>query len=145
MRTLVTILVMAVVLFPLAVPLFAQVDTAWVRRYNGPGDFADYGRAITVDNDCNVYVTGSSAQSGSYPNNYDCATIKYDSDGDTVWIRRYNGLDNCDDGAGAIAIDSSGNVLVTGWCDREGYPPTETPPGLRRTTGRETATTRHGP
>jgi hypothetical protein len=90
-------------------------DTAWVRRYNGPGNFYDEASAIAVDGSGNVYVTGGSAQNTSYPFINDYATIKYDSDGDTAWVRRYNGPGNADDKAYAIAVDGSGNVYVTGW------------------------------
>ena len=87
-------------------------DTAWVRRYNGPGSYYDYADAMVIDGSGNAYVTGQSPGSGT---GADYATIKYRSDGDTAWVRRYNGPGNSTDAASAIAIDGSGNVYVTGW------------------------------
>ena len=92
--------------------LLAQVNTAWVRRYNGPGNYDDYCVAIAVDGTGNVYVTGQSAGSGTVTKDY--ATIKYNSAGDTLWVRRYNGPGNGADWANAIAVDGAGNVYVTG-------------------------------
>ncbi|MBI4722943.1 MAG: SBBP repeat-containing protein [Candidatus Stahlbacteria bacterium] len=90
-------------------------DTMWVRRYNGPGNDEDKARKIVVDFSGNVYVTGWSVGAGTYS---DYATIKYNSDGDTLWIRRYNGPDpDGNDAAQAIAVDGSGNVYVTGYSD----------------------------
>jgi hypothetical protein len=86
-------------------------DTAWVRRYNGPGNYFDYAEAIALDDFGNVYVTGGSYGSGT---SWDYATIKYYSNGDTAWIRRYNSPADGEDYAQAIAIDSLGNVCVTG-------------------------------
>ena len=88
-------------------------DTAWVRRYNGPANRDDYAHALAVDASGNVYVTGSSYISDSI--NSDYFTIKYNSNGDTVWTRRYNGSDNYLDEAYAIAVDNQGNVYVTGY------------------------------
>ena len=105
-------LLLLVVLLFVSVPAFAQsVDTAWVRRYSGPGNFEDMARAIAVDGSGNVYVTGWSTGSVTH---FDYATIKYYPNGDTAWVRRYNGPANDYDLASAIAVDSSGNVYVTG-------------------------------
>src|SRR3990170_3319664 len=90
-------------------------DTAWARRYNGPGDFSDEALAIAVDDSGKVYVTGYSSQFSSYPFNVDYATLRYNSDGTTAWERRYNWTADNDDQALAIAVDGSGNVYVTGY------------------------------
>jgi alpha-tubulin suppressor-like RCC1 family protein len=85
----------------------------WVRRYNGstdPGNF-DSPHAIAVDKNGNVYVTGESQ--GTFYS--DWATVKYDTNGNEMWVMRYdNGLD---DRAFAIALDKKGNVYVTGESD----------------------------
>jgi len=88
-------------------------DTVWVRRYNGPGNFEDRANALAVDGSENVYVTGWSRDSGG--TFYDYATLKYAPNGDTLWVRRYNGPGNSGDYASALAVDVSGNVYVTGW------------------------------
>jgi ankyrin repeat protein len=95
-----------------ALPAAAQdVDTAWVRTYNGPGDDTDGANAIGRDTAGNVFVTGASWGSGT---NYDLATIKYDPDGTQLWVSRYDGPANGPDDAHALAVDDSGNVCVTG-------------------------------
>ncbi|MGB2769180.1 MAG: SBBP repeat-containing protein [Candidatus Zixiibacteriota bacterium] len=106
------VLLIFLFIFFFTLPLFAQsVDTAWVRRYNGPGNSDDEAYAIAADGSGNVYVTGRSRGSGTL---YDYATIKHYPDGDTAWVRRYNGPVNSHDEAYAIAVDGSGNVYVTG-------------------------------
>jgi uncharacterized delta-60 repeat protein len=92
--------------------LYSQsVDTAWVRRYNGPADGSDGAYAIAVDNTGNVYVTGNSYGSGT---SIDYATIKYNSAGVQQWVQRYDGSGNADDMALSLAVDGQGNVYVTG-------------------------------
>jgi uncharacterized delta-60 repeat protein len=83
----------------------------WKMRYNGPGFRNDDVHAITTDNWGNVFVTGGSVGSGS---GSDYATIKYNSDGATKWVARFNGSANSDDNANSVAVDSWGNVCVTG-------------------------------
>jgi hypothetical protein len=84
----------------------------WVRTYNGPGNADDVARAIATDAAGNVYVTGFSVGSGGAQEDY--ATIKYDTDGNQLWLARYNGpADNWDE-ALDVAVDDEGNVIVTG-------------------------------
>jgi hypothetical protein len=90
----------------------ANGNRAWVARYNADTNGYDEATAIAVDDSCNVYVTGYgsySAQAG-----YDYVTIKYDSDGNQVWLARCDGDANENDYAYALVIDDVCNVYVTG-------------------------------
>lgn len=87
-------------------------DTLWVARYDGTGNEIDQAYALAVDDSGNVYVTGLSEDEFD---SFDCATIKYNSSGDSVWVARYDGPDGLEDEAYAIAADDSGNVYVTGY------------------------------
>ena len=73
--------------FLFSVSSLAQVSEEWVARYNGPGNAADAAIDVAVDDEGNVYVTGSSAGAGTYA---DYATIKYNSAGVLQWVSRYN-------------------------------------------------------
>src|SRR5574341_2530523 len=95
-------------------PALAQVDTAWVRRYNGRGNGVDSATALAVDDSGNVYVTGGSFGNGTF---LDYATIKYGSNGNILWVRTYDGPASGDDIATAIEVDGKGNVYVTGTSD----------------------------
>jgi len=83
----------------------------WTNRYNGPGNADDGARAIAVDASGNVYITGTSMGSDS---SWDYAMVAYTANGMLLWTQRYNGPGNDFDQAFAIAVDSSGNVYVTG-------------------------------
>jgi uncharacterized delta-60 repeat protein len=84
----------------------------WVARYNGPGNGIDGARAVTADSAGNVYVTGAAYMGIS--TSYDYTTIKYNPSGNPMWIATYNGPGNGSEGARAIAVDSAGNVYITG-------------------------------
>ncbi len=83
----------------------------WVARYSGTGNSANEARAIATDNSGDVYVTGTSTESGT---GYDYATVKYDSNGNEIWVSCYNGPANSSDYARHLVVDESGNVYVTG-------------------------------
>jgi uncharacterized delta-60 repeat protein len=82
----------------------------WIAMYNGAGNMRDLGYDIAVDNSGNVYVTGYTTISST---NLDYLTIKYDSSGNMLWARTYDGTGNRDI-TQAIAVDAGGNVYVTG-------------------------------
>jgi hypothetical protein len=66
---------------------------------------------VAVDASGNVYVTGTSDGLGS---SRDYATIRYDSLGVQKWLTRYDGSASGNDDAAGIAVDASGNVVITG-------------------------------
>lgn len=86
-------------------------NTEWVRTYNGTGNAIDQASSIAVDKSGNICVTGKSAGTGSI---YDFATIKYNTNGDVIWLRIFNGAGNRNDIANAIKVDDAGNIYVTG-------------------------------
>jgi hypothetical protein len=105
----------------LTIKYYPNGDSAWTRTYNGPGNQFDAARGIVVDDSAGyVYVTGVSCQTGTWPHNFDYCTIKYKTNGDTVWVRRYNGIGNDQDQPYAMGIDRSGNVYVTGYSFNSG-------------------------
>jgi uncharacterized delta-60 repeat protein len=83
----------------------------WATPYNGSTSSIDYANCIVVDSDGNSYITG---WSGGANNLHDMTTIKYDPDGNELWVKRYNGTANDNDYAYWLALDPSGNVYVTG-------------------------------
>ncbi len=87
-------------------------DTLWVRQYNGPGNSVDEAQAIQLDNHGHIYVIGQSRGTGTFD---DFTTIKYKANGDTLWVRRYNGTGNGADQPLALTLDDSGFVYVSGY------------------------------
>jgi hypothetical protein len=88
----------------------ASGNPLWVARYIGPG--TDEANCLSLDSSGNVYVTGYSWAMGTYD---DYATIKYNSVGVEQWVARYSGPGSGYDNARSIAIDTSGNIYVTGY------------------------------
>ncbi len=85
---------------------------AWTNHYNG--GFDEQPNAITVNSSGDVFVSG---QSYSQSNGKDYLTVKYSAAGSGVWTNRYNNANNTDDVARSVAVDTSGNVYVTGTSD----------------------------
>ncbi|MGD8536388.1 MAG: SBBP repeat-containing protein, partial [Candidatus Aminicenantes bacterium] len=84
----------------------------WVATYNNEFyNGSDEATALTVDSSGNVFVTGKSEDTET---GLDYYTIKYDSSGNVIWFARYSTSGNFQDEPTAIAVDSTGNVFVTG-------------------------------
>ena len=85
----------------------------WTNRYSGPV-WGDLPSAVAVDASGNVFVTGFSARGDPPYGHPDFATIKYSSAGEPLWTNYYNGPADNSDLAHSVAVDTNGNVYVTG-------------------------------
>ena len=90
-----------------------RIVQKWVRRYEGPAQSTDQATALAVDRSGNVIVTGNSA---GIERSVDYHTVKYAaSNGKLMWQRRHNGRQNRHDQPRSVAVDRSGNAVVTGY------------------------------
>ncbi|MEA3242061.1 MAG: SBBP repeat-containing protein, partial [Pseudomonadota bacterium] len=115
MKRIQNIIFMALSLFyALLVPMTtsAEVVEEWVQRYDGGSFRYDKANSLAVDAAGNVYVTGYSSDSVT---SYDYATIKYNTNGNLLWVQRYDGGSSGLDEATSLAVDAVGNVYVTGY------------------------------
>ncbi|UCE27608.1 MAG: SBBP repeat-containing protein [Candidatus Coatesbacteria bacterium] len=89
----------------------ANGEEEWVARHDGPASgYTDFDRptaGIALDADGNVFVSGGSVE--SFNINY--CTVKYDNDGNEIWVDYHEGSRGSADG---IAADENGNAYVTG-------------------------------
>jgi len=85
-------------------------EQQWVRTYDNPYGDADSPSDMAVDALGNVYITGSSGMGAQS----DILTLKYNSNGDLLWVKLYDGGKQASDVAWAMALDASGNIYVTG-------------------------------
>jgi hypothetical protein len=86
-------------------------ESLWANVYAGPAGGHDEGTNIAVDGSGSAIVSGISKDSADRS---DFITIKYASDGDTIWTRRYNGAGNQNDEPTGLVLDAAGNAYVTG-------------------------------
>jgi hypothetical protein len=82
----------------------------WARPYTPPGD-VEY-------RDCNVNSIGSIYTCGKNGlTNNDAVYAKYNTNGDSIWIKLFNGATNKQDAANACVSDSIGNLYFVGRSD----------------------------
>src|SRR5437016_13988 len=67
----------------------ANGGQVWLARYNGPGSGGDHAKALAVNSGGNVYVTGASYSANG---DGDYATVKYDVNGNQLWVAGTTGL-----------------------------------------------------
>ena len=87
----------------------------WARTYDGPQSGEDEPAAIKIDNMGNIIVTGVSRNPGPY----EALTIKYDTNGDTLWVKRYQNKDNRYYLVKGMEVDTNGGIYIFGEKSRE--------------------------
>jgi hypothetical protein len=86
----------------------------WVSNYYGISIGGREAKAIVLDKNSNVFVTGSSYQNSTF---VDFCTIKYNSSGVEQWINYYDGLIHGEDEGEVIAADNANNIYVSGFSE----------------------------
>ena len=81
----------------------------WAKKYSG----LDWPAKIAVDKAGNAYVAGAGWATVSYIND-DYVLVKYDTNGNRQWVRKYDGPAHSYDEAEAVETDADGNIFVTG-------------------------------
>jgi uncharacterized delta-60 repeat protein len=87
----------------------ADGSKTWEALYAGTGEGLDVPSAIVADTHGNTYITGISWSGDTL----DYITLKYNTDGQEAWSALEE--DGSWNEATAIAVDGSGNVIVTGY------------------------------
>lgn len=111
---------MASIILLLATLAYSQVapEFDWTKPISGTGK--DYGRALVVDQDGNIYTTGYYQNTGDFGNgvtltsfgNYDFYLAKYDKYGNAIWASGGGGT--LTDRGQSVVLAPDGNILVTG-------------------------------
>jgi hypothetical protein len=97
-------------------PYFAAIkysssgSALWTNRYGSESGFAE-ARAVAIRTNGDIFVTGSTY----VETDSDFLTIKYSAAGVPLWTNLYDGPAMLYDSARAVALDGSGNVVITGY------------------------------
>ncbi|MDB6029391.1 MAG: hypothetical protein JWM68_5614, partial [Verrucomicrobiales bacterium] len=92
----------------------------WIRQISGDGSVGDVGYGVTTDSSGNILVTGNFSGTATFggtnlvsAGSHDMFLAKYDPSGNVLWATRAGGAN--DDIGLHVAVDSSGNSIVTGY------------------------------
>ncbi|WP_345158346.1 SBBP repeat-containing protein [Pontibacter saemangeumensis] len=92
----------------------ATGEQAWVNKASGLTGGRNEPRAIATDNKGGVYVTGTSYE--TLDDRKYIGTVRYDAaTGGQTWVEGYNSTGSEEDEAVDMAIDSQGNLIITGY------------------------------
>ncbi len=92
-------------------------DNGWLEQYatvlrsNPHTMLVDTVRDIAVDNAGNFYLTGTGYKADTKD---DIITIKYNAQGDILWLSRFNGPANKNDNPEKLLLDGFGHLYVVG-------------------------------
>jgi hypothetical protein len=89
-----------------------QLNLAWIRQLGTAGD--DFSYSVATDSAGNVYITGYTDGSlgGTNAGGADAWLAKFDTLGNRIWTKQLGAIS--DDVSYGVAVDSGGNVYITG-------------------------------
>ena len=87
----------------------AQLTQEWINTYQGNGTGGYNADKAAVDKSGNFIIAGRGGTEDT-----DILIIKYSSNGNLLWERRYNGIINDQDLFRDMILDDSGNVYIAG-------------------------------
>ena len=90
----------------------AAGNRLWEQQYAGPGAAFDFVWAGELDAAGNLIVCGVTGGVGSGD---DAIVQKYDTNGNLLWSRTFNGANNGHDGAFGMSVSDQGSVAMTGY------------------------------
>lgn len=90
----------------------SNATAQWTNRFNGEGDFSDVFHAIARSTDGSIYASGYTINPDV---SKDILLVKFNASGDTVWTRQFAGAGEGPDEALDMALDASGNIILTGY------------------------------
>ena len=102
--------------------LFAQTH-AWQWAYHAGDHGYESATSVAVDASGNAYITGPYTSAfinfgtfsllNSFSGTSDIFLVKFDPSGTVLWAKTFGGADG--DQGNSVAVDASGNVILTGW------------------------------
>jgi hypothetical protein len=101
-------------------------NVMWAKKAEGTSDM-DFAYSVAADAQGNAYITGSFSDSliifgsttltNTNPYNQNVFLVKYDTYGNVLWAKCAGSMGSYDDQANSVAVDTSGNVYITGYFD----------------------------
>ena len=90
-------------------------DELWAGKYDGPLHFDDVAVCMVLSESGHLYLSGSGNRDSS-GDTEDFLTVKVNTEnGDTIWVRSFNGSGGKTDKVYAITVDKQENTYITGF------------------------------
>ncbi len=83
----------------------------WVKTYDGVGLDKDAVADLVADSNNNIYITGRSEQAAG---NDEITTVKYNSNGDQLWVKTFASSGDGNDRVYQMTIDGNDNIYIAG-------------------------------
>lgn len=87
----------------------------WSRSFNWIANRNDEAYSMALDSNNGIYVTGIATSFYDLYEHYDMVTVKYDTSGNQIWVRSFNGLLDVIDWGYSVVCDRNNNIYVSGF------------------------------